>query len=451
MVDDQFDQDSIKNEPTSVLSQEEIFTAHALSPFGELFDLPFAWHRDMPVVMSSKEKKAELKRQKALNNYIKEQTVLRSKMNIAYKQKINNYKNEFEKWCTSQEEIFNIKIEEMELAAKENQEILKSELLEKEDKLKLLEKNKEELLVLKKNEERIRRKQLILLGVFDDLREEFAIVNEKITRNPDEIKVIKDEYYAVRNENLNRSKAHPELPISLVNENDNEGKSKYTIKVRNDDSGGNDLIEIKGLSFKRDRESLYIIKDLQIPVRPGSVTIIYSESEDKLIALKQILFKNYPSDSRVVDGFVRIVGIDIGIIGRDEYRTTIGQHIIEIGQIKEHLMRVQQSLHSIYKGTISDIEFKKALALFSLHQKFLTTKPTLTNEFECSLMALVALIASSNEIKILALPEACISSECINHMAKYLNNFNYADKAALILTSSYTIVDSVKKAKVYKI
>ncbi|MDR3185872.1 MAG: hypothetical protein LBU04_03555 [Christensenellaceae bacterium] len=439
---------------------DEFFTSYAVSNAEEFFDIPHYWKFNMPVILSTTQRIAEIKRQKAVNKYIKQNANALAKRNSEYRRKLLSRENEFKHKIDGNDKLLQGKLKELELAASENAERLQYELITQEERLREIEQEKQELLILKKNEERIKQKQMILLGQFDALN---LKVNETINRKAlaeEQSALAQTEYHSLREENLQRAKEHPELPVisrpMAVADDSDRAEVALNYQKRISDANAHEIydksisIEFKNVFLKKSSEG-YILNNVNFSSKRGCTTIIFSNSTEKLLAIKQILFKSLSSDTKIINGLVRINGIDIGSVPRDEYRGTIGKYITGLSHNIDFLVRSNQNIKHAYKNDLKESEIKDIISALGISPKLISTKVPKISEADLHSLALAGMLAMHRDIKLLDNPETLLSPRILSETASHLKSKEAQDSTLLILTESDTIFSLFSDAKVYTI
>lgn len=410
-------------------------------------DIPLWWRRDIPVNLTKRERKNEIKRQKAKNKYIEERLELQKRLNDNYALKVKKDEEDFKRRLAENDALLELKLREIELNAEENAAVFEKELIEQEARLREAVRERQEAELQLKNEEQLKKRQLYLLGKIEEIQGKLNAVTEAVLLENMKKEESRLKYLAVREENLKLAEQSPELPKSL-----DPGTARNEIRVvtkKYEEFDPNNILELKDIHFKRREENGYLLKGVSFAVKRNRATVLYSENEVKLDYVKKIIKRTYPSDMHIVQGVLRVDGKEAGQVPKDEYKDVFGRYFISLSSACDRLIHIKNPAKNFFKD-YDEIKLKSYLELFGLPAKQVFSRSYRVNSDNLYTLGLTAVLASDKPLGIIEKPEFILNREALGILMRYLSEVKLP-KAVLVMTASLPVVNGIAEAGVYKL
>lgn len=289
------------------ISEEEFYKSYSIRKE----ETPLWWKRDVSVAMSKTEKKKALKEQRKTVAYLEKQLETQEKQFEQYVARLNREEENFQKKLDRNAELINAKLAEIELNARSRQISREKNALELEAQLIATKRAVQEAELLIKNEEILKKKQLEIIARFEteDAEELARELREEMAKKDS----LRKEYLALHQENMNRAIANPNLPMTgapAVFDSYVTSEAKEPVyELYNE----NNAIEFIKVSYKRDADDTYMLKDVSFNVKKGVATILRTDSKEKALAVMEILAGNTPNGISISQGIARAYGKDLGV------------------------------------------------------------------------------------------------------------------------------------------
>lgn len=443
---------------TDELTDEEFTTSYA-PPSGDVGDVPLWWRRDVALSLSGIEKRKELKRQTAFNRYLESNLEMQQKQNERFESTVYKQEREFKLKLDGNSELLAAKERELELTASENLIRAERDRLDAEARKKAAELAKAETELALANEEQLRRRQLILLSKIDVAREKIDETEAEIVRLNEERERLRLEYLAVKRENDKRAEEYPMLPKSQPVPETFVGQSEDKVSEQPvvtalpvqkvyESYDKNNALEIRDLLVVERATGLPVIENLTLNVKRNGVTVAYTAQEERLTLFRQILFKSYSSEYRLMKGVLRIEGKDAFSVGRSDYKKFFGEDLLSFDNEADRLYHARGKLKDAFRGRKLGSNFEDNVVSFGLPADITSTKMKELTSEQIRLVSLASVLCGT-EIAVLEQPEVKFDKKTLAAITEKLSTLK--NKTVLVLTSDLSFLNSITGARVYKI
>ena len=411
------------------ISEEEFYKAYSIKKE----DAPLWWKRDVPVALSKKDKKKALKAQRRTVAYLEKQLQTQEKQYAQYVSRLDREEETFQKKIDMNSELINAKLSEIELNARSRELYREKQNLEMEAQLLATKRAVQEAELLIKNEEILKKKQLEIKaryenGVDTELARELKEAIEKKD-------ALRKEYLALHQENMNRAIEDPRLPMMAApvvfdSVTDEEKEPVYELYNKNN------AIEFIKVSYKRDADDVYLLNDLSFNAKKGAVTILRTDSKNKVVALMDILSEIIPEGTTITQGVARAYGEEL-------FASPIKNKGIVC---YESVLRQLASGKKVNDFT-SESAVRDTLVKITGSDALLTKKLKKSTDEKLRLIALAVCFSLENGAVVISNVED-LSVDNYNALVKLINEANGQTIVALT-TSTHLVIDTTG-ADVYK-
>ncbi|MCL2631429.1 MAG: hypothetical protein FWD49_07960 [Firmicutes bacterium] len=417
------------------------------SSFKEDNEVPLWWLKEAPVPLSKKDAKSAVKAQGEIILKTKGRIVATENRTKSVLENIQRADEVFSKRLSDSEELFILKIKDMDLVAEENASQLRYDLAIKEEQLKDAEREKRESEMHLRHEEATKQRQIELMEEFEAIQEKIAKASVEIEEATEISQQNTIRAVELKAENAQRAEENPELLRETVFTPERERRSFMPVAKRYEAFSEQNIVDFRDIHFKKKTERIFIFKGFNLQIKAEGITVAVSENKLKLALIKQMLFRSYGSDMQMTCGAIRISGTETGTVSKDDYKEVFGKHLISFADTYGLIRKNGGSVKKIV-GKDEVHEFNAYASVFGLSKPMFSGKVSALTDEQLSALALSVLLSSSHSLKVLE--EEYLSKSLLNSLILRLNH-SPLKSALLILTSLPEIVTDLNEARVHTV
>lgn len=382
--------------------------------------VPLWWKMDIPEVRTARERKRALSRQAIRNAYIAKMLETEKTLNKRFAEKLKKDEEKLARLTAENEIIIEAKRKEMELTAEMNIQRLEREIMEKQAVLKEAERAALQAELDKNNDARLMA-----------LQKELEIKTSGLA------------------ETLNGLNSEIEEKIRVIGAQGSTPGVDYGIRKRYSQPSKSDAIEFIDVTFKERESVLPILLNVSFTVKRNAVTVVYSQSKEKLKFVRQIIYKNYSQDFHIISGLVRINAKEIAQYLKTDFNREIAKELVSLINITDEINGSSKRIKDLYKGRMSERNFATVAERFGISAQDTATKLKALDADTRSRMALCAALSMNDGIIILETPEDEYTQDIVKKLTDFIGKT--VGKTVLLLTASLDAVSRTAGCGVYKI